>query len=218
MSIEGRVLGSVAVPHAILTDEQTQRGSMLVDIGGQITQVVAFYEGAPVQFLCVPIGGVHVTNDIAVGMKIPFEEAERIKQRSAFHGENDKDKDEFIQEIMGARLQEIMELIESETREVRNNGLVPCGVFFAGAGSFTPGALEQASEIFDLPAQMGKAHPINVPKGIEPCNLSQVAVGIVRYVGAYSRFFLARASQPSTFRRALFGFREWIDEFLKDFF
>ena len=111
LSIEGRILEPVAVAQAILTDEQTHRGAMLVDIGGQITQVVAFYEGTPIQFLCVPVGGVHITNDIAIGMKIPFEEAERIKQRSAFHEENDKDKDEFIQDIIDARLREIIELI-----------------------------------------------------------------------------------------------------------
>jgi cell division protein FtsA len=218
LSIEGRILEPVAVAQAILTDEQTHRGAMLVDIGGQITQVVAFYEGTPIQFLCVPVGGVHITNDIAIGMKIPFEEAERIKQRSASGGENDKDKDEFIQDIIDARLREIIELIESETREVRNTGLVPCGVFFAGAGSFAPGTLELASEILDLPAQIGKSHPISVPKGIEPRSLSQVALGITRHVAGDSRFLLARESQPSAFKRALFNLRGWFDEFLKDFF
>lgn len=218
LSVEGRILEPVAVAQAILTHEQTQRGAILVDIGGQITQVVAFYEGTPIQFLCVPIGGVHITNDIAIGMKIPFEEAERIKQRSASGGEHDKGKDEFIQDIIDARLREIIELIESETREVRNSGLVPCGVFLAGAGSFTPGTSELASEILELPAQIGTPHPVSVPKGIEPHSLSQVALGIAWHVAENSQFLLARESQPSTFRRALFSLRGWFDEFLKDFF
>ena len=218
LSIEGRILEPVAVAQAILTDEQTHRGAMLVDIGGQITQVVAFYEGTPIQFLCVPVGGVHITNDIAIGMKIPFEEAERIKQRSASGGENDKDKDEFIQDIIDARLREIIELIESETREVRNNGLLTCLVFFAGAGSFAPGTSELASEILDLPAQIGKSHAVSLPKGIEPHRLSQVALGIARHVAGDSRFLLARESQPSAFRRALLSVRGWFDEFIKDFF
>lgn len=218
LSVEGRILEPVAVAQAILTDEQTHRGAMVVDIGGQITQAVVFYEGTPIQFLCVPVGGVHITNDIAIGMKIPFEEAERIKQRSVFGGENDKDNDEFIRDIIDARLREIIELIESETRDVRNNGLVQCGVFLAGAGSFAPGTSELASEILDLPAQIGKSHAVSLPKGIEPSSLSQVALGIARHVAGDSRFLLARESQPSGFRRALFNLRGWFDEFIKDFF
>jgi cell division protein FtsA len=218
LSIEGRVLEPVAVAQAILTDEQTQRGAMLVDIGGQITQVVVFYEGTPIQFLCVPVGGMHITNDIAIGMKVPFEEAERIKQRSASNGEGDKDKDEFIQDIIDARLREIMELIESETREARSSGLVPCGVFFAGAGSYVQGTQELASEILDLPAQIGKPHPVRVPKGIEPGSLSQVALGITRHVTGESQFLLGRESQPSTLKKALSNLRGWFDEFVKDFF
>lgn len=218
LSIEGRILEPVAVAQAILAEEQAHRGALLVDIGGQITQVVAFYEGTPIQFLCVPVGGVHITNDIAIGMKIPFEEAERIKRRNASGGENDKDKDAFVQEIIDARLREIIELIERETREVRNSGLVPCGVFFAGAGSFAPGTLQLASEILDLPAQIGKSHLVSMPRGIELHSLSQVALGIVQHVAGDSRFLLARESQPSTFRRALSNLRGWFDEFIKDFF
>lgn len=218
LSIEGRILEPVAVADAILTDEQTHRGVMLIDIGGQITQVVTFYEGTPIQFLCIPIGGMHLTNDIAIGMKVPFEEAEKIKHRSASVGENDEDADEFIKDIIDARLREIIELIETETREVRTSGLVPCGVVFAGAGSHAPGTLELAGEILDLPAQIGKSQPVSVPKGIEPRNLSQVALGITRHVAGDFRFLVAREAEPSAFKRVLFNVRGWFDEFLKDFF
>jgi len=218
LKVEGRVLEPVAVAQAVLTDEQTHRGVMLIDIGGQITQVVTFYEGTPIQFLCVPLGGTHITNDIAIGMKIPFEEAERVKHRNSLGGQNDRNNDEFIRDIIDARLREIIELIESETREVRNSGLVPCGVVFAGAGSSVPGTIELACEILDLPAQIGKSRLIQAPKGIEPRNLSQVALGIIRHVAGDSRFFLAREFEPSTFRKVLSNLRGWFDGFLEDFF
>ena len=218
LAVEGRILEPVAVAQTVLSDEQTHRGVMLVDIGGQVTQVVTFYEGTPIQFLCLPLGGMHITNDIAIGMKIPFEEAEKIKQRSISGGQNDENKDEFIRDIIDARLREIIELIESETREVRNNGLVPCGVVFAGAGSYAPGTIELACEILDLPAEIGKSRLVRAPKGIEPRNLSQVALGITRHVAGDSRFLLARESEPSTFRKVLSNLRGWFDDFLEDFF
>jgi cell division protein FtsA len=191
---------------------------MVVDIGGQITQVVTFYEGIPIQFACVPVGGVHITNDIAIGLKIPFEEAERIKQRSSYSQENGNEQEGFIREIIEARLREIMELIEANTREVRNSGLVQCGVFFAGQGSSVPGISELASEILDVPAQIGKCHPVDLPKGVAPDSLSQVALGIIRYIAQDSQFFVARESLSSGFQKALFYLRGWLDEFIKDFF
>jgi cell division protein FtsA len=218
LSVEDRVLEPLAVAEAILTDEQAQRGAMVVDIGGQITQVVTFYEGIPIQFACVPVGGVHITNDIAIGLKIPFEEAERIKQRSSYSQENGNEQEGFIREIIEARLREIMELIEANTREVRNSGLVQCGVFFAGQGSSVPGISELASEILDVPAQIGKCHPVDLPKGVAPDSLSQVALGIIRYIAQDSQFFVARESLSSGFQKALFYLRGWLDEFIKDFF
>lgn len=217
LSIEGRVLEPVAAAEAVLSDDRRHRGVMLIDIGGQITQVVTFYEGTPIQFLCIPIGGTHITNDIAIGMKIPFEEAEKIKQRGTSGKHSDDDEDEFVRNIIDARLREIIELIESETRETRNSGLVPCGVVLTGAGSYASGTVELAGEILDLPTQIGESRSVRVPRGIESRNLSQVALGITRHVAEDPRFLLSRESQPSTFKKVLSNIRGLFDEFLKDF-
>ena len=216
--VEGRILEPIAAAKATLSDEQTHRGVMLIDIGGQITQVVIFYEGAPIQFLWVPVGGMHVTNDIAIGMKVPFEEAEAIKRKSISIKHSSKDNDKFVLDIINARLQEVLELIESETREARNGGLVPCGVVFAGEGSLTPGIPELACEILDLPAQIGESRLVRTDKGIEPGSLSQVALGITRHVAENSGFIFERESQPSVFMGILSTLRGWFDEFLRDFF
>jgi cell division protein FtsA len=218
LSIEGRILEPIAVAKAALSDEQIHRGVMLVDIGGQITQVVIFYEGAPIQFLWVPVGGMHVTNDISIGMKVSFEEAEAIKQKNSSIQNSSGNKDEFITDIINARLQEVLELIESETREVRNSGFVPCGVVFAGFGSLAPCIPQLASEILDLPVKIGESRPVRAAKGIEPGSLSQVALGITRHVAEDSGFMFERESQPSAFKGILSEIRGWFDEFLRDFF
>ena len=218
LAVEGRILEPVAVAQTVLSDEQTHRGVMLVDIGGQITQVVIFYEGAPIQFLWVPIGGMHVTNDIAIGMKVPFDAAEAIKKQKTLYQQRDANGDEFIRDIIEARLREIIELIEAETREARSGGLVPCGVVFAGAGSLAPGISELASEILDLPVQIGEPRQVQAAKGIEPGSLSQVALGITRYVREDSGFMFERELQPSALRGIISSFRGWFDDFLKDFF
>ncbi|MFZ5924268.1 MAG: cell division FtsA domain-containing protein [Bacillota bacterium] len=170
-----------------------------------------FARGGPVQFAWVPAGGVHVTNDIAVGMKVPVEQAESMKKQGEL-------ADSLLQTIIDARLREILELVDVETREVRNKGLAPCGLVFAGGGSLIPGLLDLAGEILGLPARIGGPVDTKSPRGRDGQRLSSTALGIVEYVANDSVFGLSREMKPSPVREMFSAVRGWFADFVKDFF
>ncbi len=223
LSTQGRVLEPVALARAVLAADEVERGVLLVDVGGQITQVALFCEGVPAYFAWVPAGGVHVTNDVAVGMKIPVDQAERTKRKG-------RPGDDLLRAIIDARLREIVELIEERTAEVRRRGLAPCGVVFTGGGSLTPGLVEMGAEVLGLPARLGS------PKGVAPLELggaegsegsegtdgagmaSCTALGIVKYVASDSVLRLSRDVRTSPIREALLAVRGWFSDFVRDFF
>ncbi|NLG80779.1 MAG: cell division protein FtsA [Firmicutes bacterium] len=250
LAVAGWVLEPMAAADAVLDPEERERGVILVDIGGQITQVAAFYEGVPVLFSWVPAGGVHITNDIAIGMKVPLEQAESLKREmgrrgvgqgsharavrgAAVRGAADQrkqpygpqvtsalpgDQDDFLDRIVEARLREILELVDVETRQVRGKGLAPCGVVFTGGGSLVPGILDLAGEILGVPARMGVPFEVKWRGGREPGEISTAALGIVAYVVNDSAFRLSRETRSSPIKELLAGVRGWFSDFVKDFF
>lgn len=250
LAVAGWVLEPMAAADAVLDPEERERGVILVDIGGQITQIAAFYEGAPVLFSWVPAGGAHITNDIAIGMKVPLEQAESLKrqmgkrgagqgihvravrgaavrgaaeQRKQPHGPQvtsalPADEDDFLDRIVEARLREILELVDVETRQVIGKGLAPCGVVFTGGGSLVPGILDLAGEILGVPARMGVPFEVKWRSGREPGEISTAALGIVAYVVNDSAFRLSRETRSSPIKELLAGVRGWFSDFVKDFF
>ncbi|MDI6638418.1 MAG: cell division protein FtsA [Bacillota bacterium] len=250
LAVAGWVLEPMAAADAVLDPEERERGVILVDIGGQITQIAAFYEGAPVLFSWVPAGGVHITNDIAIGMRVPLEQAESLKRQmgkrgarqgvqvravrgAAVRGAAEQRKqphglqvtsalpageDDFLDRIVEARLREILELVDVETRQVRGKGLAPCGVVFTGGGSLVPGILDLAGEILGVPARMGVPFEVKWRSGREPGEISTAALGIVAYVVNDSAFRLSRETRSSPIKELLAGVRGWFSDFVKDFF
>ncbi|MGE5571942.1 MAG: cell division protein FtsA [Bacteroidota bacterium] len=253
LAVVGRVLEPVATAEAVLDPEERERGVILVDVGGQITQIAAFYEGTPVLLSWVPAGGVHITNDIAIGMKVPVEQAESLKRqmgvkaagqavrnkatreaaqeatrslagqrkqapgRQAQSGAPPDDED-FLRRIVDARLREILELVDAETRQVRGKGLAPCGVVFTGGGSLVPGILDIAGEILGLPVRMGAPFEVRRRGSGETGEVSAVALGVLAYVVNDSVFRLSSETRPSPIRGLLAGVRGWLSDFVKDFF
>ncbi|MGE5592520.1 MAG: cell division protein FtsA [Betaproteobacteria bacterium] len=258
LAVAGWVLEPMAVAEAVLDQEERERGVILADIGGQITQVSAFYEGAPILFSWVPAGGAHITNDIAVGMKVPVEDAESLKrqmgQRGAGRGPRPAtgravaagavgpragavglrsetrhvpeqavsspsgDQDGFLDRIVEARLREILELVDAETRQVRAKGLAPCGVVFSGGGSLTSGILDLAAEVLGVPARMGVPFEAKWRGGRTPVEVSSASLGIVACVVNDSAFRLTRDTGSSPVMELIAGVRGWFRDFVKDFF
>lgn len=145
----------------MLTKAQKRAGCVLANIGAETVSIVVFENGIPVSMKVFPIGSTDITNDIALGLKIPLEEAEKIKRGNPTGATYSKRR---LDEIISARLTDIFELIDAHLKKIRRDGLLPAGVIITGGGSgiatiqdLARAALRLPSKIATLdPAQNGK--------------------------------------------------------------
>ena len=173
VEIEDLVFGALAAAKAALNKRQKELGVVLIDMGGGTTNFIVFEEGELVQMGVVPIGGGHITNDIAIGLRTSIDVAEKVKINygSALPDEISKkeqinlaeiDQSEegevsrhHVAEIVEARLEEIFTLVDKELRKTGRSGMLPAGVVLVGAGAKLPGTVDIAKKIMRLPAQTG---------------------------------------------------------------
>ncbi|MFH1456854.1 MAG: cell division protein FtsA [Patescibacteria group bacterium] len=179
LEIDDLVLSILANAESVLNRRQKELGVVLVNIGHSTTSVAVFEEGDILLADVLPIGSVHITNDIAIGLRTSLEVAESIKLEYGsanpkdFAKKEEIDLSEFdlkeenqvslkhISEIIHARLEEIFEMVDKTLVEIDRSGLLPAGVVLTGGGAELPGIIEVAKKEFRLPASLGKADEIN---------------------------------------------------------
>lgn len=165
------VVAGVAAARSVLSEQQIENGVALIDIGGSTTNL-AVYEEGDLQFAAViPIGGVNITNDLAIGLKTDPEIAEKLKieHASAMPSseaievsiEHDKQTYSFqineIDEIVEARLEEIFEAINKELKRAGRAGKLPSGVVLVGGTAQLNGIAEYAKKSLGLAVRIGTA-------------------------------------------------------------
>lgn len=161
----------MAAARAVLREQQIENGVAVVDLGGATTSVVVFEEGDLQYVSVIPVGGVNITNDLAIGLKTDPEIAEKVKiahasavARKAVEGVNVKhEKDIYtfnsqdIDEIVEARLEEIFDAVQRELKKAGRAGQLPSGVVLTGGTSNMKHIAEYAKEKLGLAARVGKA-------------------------------------------------------------
>lgn len=154
---------------AVLSESQLENGVAVIDLGGATTGV-AIYEEGDLQYVAVlPVGGVNITNDLAIGLKTDPEIAERVKieHGSAAAGVSgpvnvkiDKESYEFdgseIHEIIEARLEEIFEQVNKELKKAGRAGKLPSGAVLIGGGAQLKGIVDYAKQALGLAVRVGK--------------------------------------------------------------
>ena len=158
---------------AVLNPKQKELGVVLIDIGGNVTSIIAFEEGELLHMATLPVGAAHVTNDIAIGLRTSIETAEEVKLRFGTAVPNDVGKREEIDlseldshetesvsrhhvaEIIEARMEEIFRLVDEELRKISREGMLPAGAVLVGGGSLTPGIVELSKKTLRLPSHVG---------------------------------------------------------------
>jgi len=133
-----------------LSKIQRASGCVLVNIGSQTTSLSVFEENIPLSVHAFPIGSTDITNDIALGFRVPLEDADRIKK-----GEQQPEGSlKKLDEIIEARMSDIFEYIEVHLKKIGRNGLLPAGVIIYGGGSAITNIEAMAKEYFRLPAKI----------------------------------------------------------------
>lgn len=173
LSVAEMVLAPLAAAEAVLSDEERELGVVLIDVGGGTTDIAIYHDGTVKHTAVVGIGGNHVTNDIAAGLRTPFNDAERIKQRHGCARASMVNSDERVDvpsvagkgagsvsrqilcEIIEPRLDEIFELVQKEVAKSGFEGALTSGIVITGGSMLLPGAVEMAERSFGLPVRLG---------------------------------------------------------------
>lgn len=168
------VVTSLAASEAVLTEEEKTMGVALVDVGGGTTSVAIFVDGSVCHTGIIPVGGSHVTNDIAVHLRTPFAEAEDLKLRHVHAYSSEVDPDEQIEVpsfhrselasvrrrdvclVAEARLQETFQLVGEEIQRAAPAELLSAGVVLVGGTAHLSGVADLASEVLKLPVRVGR--------------------------------------------------------------
>jgi cell division protein FtsA len=166
-----KTVSSLAAAEAVLNRQQKEAGTLLLDIGAGTTNLVIIEDGE-VQYVGVlPVGGIHLTNDLAIGLKTDLDVAEKVKvQHATLASEKSKlknvkvshNKDNYMFEveeinmITEARMEELFELIERELKRIQKARRLPGGVVIVGGVAKLPGIAEFATEKLQLAARLGK--------------------------------------------------------------
>lgn len=191
------VVSPVATARAVLTPRQRELGVALVDIGHGTTDLAVFEDGQLLAASILPIGGAHVTNDIAIGLRCSIDAAERAKHEyGVANAASVSKRDQFelsgaaeeermmasrkeLAEIIDARLDEIFELVAGELKRMERWRLLPAGVVLTGGTANIPGIVDAARRAFRLPVQLGYPSIAVGPKDIVSDFSYATALGLV---------------------------------------
>lgn len=174
LEIDDLVLAPLAAAQAVLSKKQKELGVAVIDLGGGTTGMVVFEEGDLVVATILPVGSMHLTNDLAIGLRTSVDTAEKVKLQYAQAEMREVKKDieidlskidrqeegrvsaKHVAEIVEARLEEIFDIINKELKKIGKDGQLPAGVILTGGGAKLPGVVELAKKQLRLPVSLGQ--------------------------------------------------------------
>ncbi|MEE8056562.1 MAG: cell division protein FtsA [Pseudomonadales bacterium] len=199
LEVEDIILEQLASSYAVLTDDERELGVCLVDIGGGTTDIAIFTEGAIRHTGVIPIAGDQVTNDIAMALRTPTQNAEEIKIKYACALTQLAGADETIKvpcvgerpprdlsrqalaEVVEPRYDELFTLVQAELRRSGYEDLIAAGIVLTGGTSKMEGVVELAEEIFHTPVRIGTPQGIAGLTDIVRNPIYSTGVGLLQY-------------------------------------
>ena len=168
-------VSALAAAEAVLTRQQKEAGTLLADIGAGTTNLVVIEDGEIQHVAVLPVGGMHITNDLAIGLKTDLDVAEQVKLKLVHLRDTDKKKSssikingvEFtfdnaeINMIAEARAEELFEYIDKELKKIQRSRKLPGGVMLVGGTAKLPGIVDVARDKLQLAARIGAPHAIS---------------------------------------------------------
>jgi len=199
IDVDDFVLAILAAGEVVAGARQKELGTVVINIGGPTTSIVVYEDGDVLHTAVIPIGSSHVTNDLALGLKTSIDIAERVKVEYGscvtsgiskkeiidlkdFGSERSEDVSRlYINEIIEARVSEILEKVDDELASVERSGMLPAGAIFIGGGAKIEGMIDIAKEVLSLPATLG--YPLGLDSISSKTNDVSFAsaIGLVRW-------------------------------------
>lgn len=200
VEIEDIIPSPLAAASSVLTPEQKELGTILIDFGAGTTSLAVFEEGKLIHLAIFPIGSNNITNDIAIGLRTSVEMAERVKRdykvkapkkpakskksKVVSFDDDQEVKEEpiisynhkFLEKIIGSRLAEVFSLISDELKKIGRQGRLPGGAVIVGGGAKLAGIVDYSKKYLGLPTRIGYPQGF---LGIDPDPSLAVLCGLV---------------------------------------
>lgn len=230
LNVSDIVLEQLASAEAVLSEDEKELGVALVDIGGGTTDIAIFTNGSIVHTGVLAIGGNHLTNDIALGLRTPSEHAEKLKRKYGAAMVSMVDKDETIEvpsigsrpsrvmsrqilcEIIEPRVEEIFELVKREIEKTGYEDLLASGVVITGGSTLLPGTAELAEEVIGLPVRGGVPRGVGGLVDVVRSPMFATGVGLALYGSQHMdrRFVKVRNDSDNVYGKVITRMREWL--------
>lgn len=223
-------LQPLASSEAVLLPEERELGVILVDIGGGTSDVAIFKDGSVVHTGVLAIGGNHITNDIAMGLRTPQNDAEKVKIRYGCAMASLVKPDETIEvpgvggrksrivprrllaEIIEPRVEEIFSLIQREVMKSGFQDVLSGGIVITGGSTLLEGMPELAEFVFEMPVKRGIPQGIGGLRDVVNSPKFATGVGLLKYGarnGSKSRFMIREKNIYDKVRGSM---RSWIKD------
>ncbi|OLB57546.1 MAG: cell division protein FtsA [Nitrospirae bacterium] len=232
LDVVDMVLQPLASSEAVLTPEERELGVAMVDLGGGTTDLAIFAEGSIRHTAVLPIGGQHLTTDLAIGLRTPQGEAERLKIRKGVALAELAKDDEMVEvpgvgdrpartlcrklvaEIIEPRVEEVFDLVRREIMRTGYEGILAAGVVITGGTSMLEGMLEAAERVLDLPVRRGVPNGVGGLRDIVSNPMYATGVGLILLARHHAgELELTGLRGGRRVGRALGRMRAWMLEF-----
>lgn len=226
---EDFVLNALASGEAVLEPNEREMDVIVADIGGGTTDLALYRRGSVYHTKVLPVGGYHVTNDIAIGLRVPFEVAERVKIQygdcrpqeidsesvftvSPFSGERILVGRQDLATVVEARVEEIFQMILQEVEGSGYDGLLPAGIVLTGGGSQLRGICDVAQRVLNVPARVGAPRSLVGLVDVLRSPAYATSIGLLRWAISDSNAYRPRVRQAEWGRRLGSFFRAILPE------
>ncbi|MDP0562300.1 MAG: cell division protein FtsA [Candidatus Endonucleobacter sp. (ex Gigantidas childressi)] len=199
LEVDDIILEQLASSYSVLSEDEKELGVCIVDIGGGTSDIAIFTDGAIRHTAVIPIAGDQVTNDIAMALRTPTQNAEDIKIKYACALAQLARADEMVKvpsvgerapreltrqalaDVVEPRYEELFTLIHAEIRRSGFENLIPAGVVLTGGTSKIEGAIDLAEEIFHMPVRLGLPHDVKGLSDVVYNPIYATGVGLLHY-------------------------------------
>src|SRR5689334_7164325 len=220
LEVDDIVYNGLASSLALLSNEQKEMGSLVIDIGGGTTDYVVYANGIIKHTGVLAVGGDHVSNDLAYGLKVPLSRAEQLKieHGSALVDDSVKGQSlaitnelglplkeinlDNLRRIMSLRLEEIFQLIAHDLEQAGALDYLRAGVFLCGGGARIAGIAKLAEQVLQMPVTLGKTNSISGLKSALDQPEFATAIGLVKF-GSFQHRKKSRKSLTADIRQTL---------------
>ncbi|QPJ66571.1 MAG: cell division protein FtsA [Candidatus Nitrohelix vancouverensis] len=232
LEVQDIVLEQLASSESVLSSDEKELGAALIDIGGGTSDLAIFYQGSIKHTSVLTIAGSQMTNDIAIGLRTPNDEAEKIKHNygcalasqvgedemievSSMGGrESKKISRQILSEIIEARAREMFEILNNEITSSGFREIISSGIVLTGGAACMQGMSELAEEVFQLPVRVGS--PVRLGGLVDVVNnpMYATSTGLLQYgLRAYKTGTNRDLKGRHLFDKIFSRMKDWADEF-----